>query len=279
MFEEWDHRGRDRECLIGGNVYKVNLITGNKSWFSQCAHFNILVGNVPLLIIANRGVSNVVTLLFKSVHIYDIFRDLPFYHFRVWCFDNAEIIHARIGGETKNETDVWTFRCVDRTKSAVVGWVNVTHFKTCSFPSEAARTKRGERAQVFNFSKRVVLRHELRKLVCGKKFFDTCLKRARTDELYRKGCVGIDGGHSVLNISLHLRHSNAHFLLHHLSHGTHAARSQVVDIIRERFGCVVECYNVASNRHDIIRSNRSFFDIGFSDTLTKSSVEFKTAYF
>ena len=122
--------------------------------------------------------------------------------------------------------------------------VHVAHFKTGALARESSRAKRGKRAQMLELGENVFLRHKLRELVCGEKFFDTRLQRFGRNKLHRQSDIRIYSGHAVLNVALDLRHTDAYFLLEQLAHETNAAASEVVNIVFQSPRSSVEIRNM-----------------------------------
>ena len=87
-----------------------------------------------------------------------------FIYHSVWRFDEAVLVDDAISGQRADQTDVRTFRRLDRTHSAVVGMVHVTHLEAGSFSRKSARSECRKSSLVRQLGQRIVLVHELRKL-------------------------------------------------------------------------------------------------------------------
>ena len=57
---------------------------------------------------------------------------------RVLSRELSEFIDPGKACQVRNQTNVWSFRSGDWTKSAVVGVMYVTNFKSCSFTAKTA---------------------------------------------------------------------------------------------------------------------------------------------
>src|SRR5512132_4041377 len=97
----------------------------------------------------------------KNAHVFEYLavRDFP-----VRSFDEAKLVDAGKARETRNQADVRTFRCFNRTNTAIVSRVNVADFESGALARQATRSQRRETAFVGNLRKRIGLIHELRKL-------------------------------------------------------------------------------------------------------------------
>ena len=82
-------------------------------------------------------------------------------HLTVGCLNEAELIDLCIHTERRNQTDVWSFRALDRTQTTVVCIVYVTNLETGTLTAQTARTQCRETTLVGHLSQRVRLVHEL----------------------------------------------------------------------------------------------------------------------
>src|SRR4051812_18172799 len=60
----------------------------------------------------------------------------------VWCFDKAHLIDLRVNAKCRDQTNVWTFRSFNCTKTSVVRIVYVTNLEACSFTTQTAWPER-----------------------------------------------------------------------------------------------------------------------------------------
>src|SRR5690606_33137087 len=88
-----------------------------------------------LLLRVNRytGRCNGFTFFFKSRKVYDVIshNTLVINH-PVRSFDESEFINPSEDSKGRNQSDVRSFRCLNRTNSAVMSRVNVSDFKASS---------------------------------------------------------------------------------------------------------------------------------------------------
>ena len=118
---------------------------------------------------------DVVLFFFQRVQIHNLAGNLPVFNFCIRGFNNSEIIYFGIGGKMKNKPDVRAFRSMNRTDSSVVRRMHIAHLQSGALTSKTSGSQGGESAQMLYFIKYIFLRHELRKLVSGKKFLDAGL--------------------------------------------------------------------------------------------------------
>ena len=75
--------------------------------------------------------------------------------------DKSILIDPRIGSKGVDQTDVGSFRRLDRTHPAIVRIVHVANLKSGTIPGETAGSQRGETSLVRQLAERIVLVHEL----------------------------------------------------------------------------------------------------------------------
>src|SRR5262249_61343422 len=93
--------------------------------------------------------------------------------FPVGRFDKSKLIDARIAGQRRDQSDVRTFRRLNRTDAAVVSWVHVTDFKSRPLTAEATGPERGQTSFVRNLRQWNCMINKLR-LIGRTKEITTC---------------------------------------------------------------------------------------------------------
>src|SRR4051812_4638542 len=93
--------------------------------------------------------------------VIDLVYDPTFFHFAVRRFDKAEFVDPRESAHRADESDVWTFRRLDRANPAVVGRMNVADFEARAIARESAWPEGRKPALVRQLCERVRLVHEL----------------------------------------------------------------------------------------------------------------------
>src|ERR1044072_7946152 len=78
--------------------------------------------------------------------------------------DKPELVDTREARETRDESDVRTFRRLDRTDAPIVRRMDVAHFEPGALTRETARSKCRETAFVRDLREWIRLVHELRQL-------------------------------------------------------------------------------------------------------------------
>lgn len=110
---------------------------------SFATHSNQLVDQLLLVVHCGRSLGNDVVRFFDRRKENDFFGDQTFLDHTVRAFEEAVLIGAGIGRQGVDQTDVRTFRCLDRAHTAVVSRVNVSNFKAGALTRQTARAECG----------------------------------------------------------------------------------------------------------------------------------------
>ena len=63
-------------------------------------------------------------------------------HATVRCLNKTITVHTAVSCQTADQTDIWPFRCLNRTDSTIVTVVNIADFKAGAFTAQATGTQR-----------------------------------------------------------------------------------------------------------------------------------------
>ncbi len=170
-------------------------------------------------------------MLFHGGEIHHLIGQLALLDLTVRAFDEAILVHARMGGERVDQADIRAFRRLNRADTAIVCRVNVANLEACALTGETARAKCRKTALMGDFRQRVGLVHELRQLRRAKEFTHRSHNRLRIDQVVRHDRVDIDRGHALLDGALHAHQTDAIVVLHQLTDRADAAVAEVVDIV------------------------------------------------
>ena len=94
---------------------------------------------------------------------------LPSMTLRYGRLDEAELVHAGVGRQRRDEADVRAFRRLDRADAAVVGRVHVADVEAGALAGQTARPEGREPPLVGDLGQRVRLVHELRELATSRR--------------------------------------------------------------------------------------------------------------
>ena len=120
VLDERNERGRDGERLVGRDLHEIHVLALHERRDAFFADFDYFFGELPFLIARRRRVRDRILLFFNRINIDDLFGHAALLHFCIRRFDDAEFIGTRIERHVEHESDIFTFRCVNRTHAAVV---------------------------------------------------------------------------------------------------------------------------------------------------------------
>ena len=102
------------------------------------------------------GLGDRVLRLFHRRQIDHLVRQVLVDHLAVRAFDEAVLVHARIGRERVDQADIRAFRRLDRADAAVMRRMHVAHFEAGALARQTARSKRRHAALVGQFRQRIL---------------------------------------------------------------------------------------------------------------------------
>src|SRR5215472_16507633 len=96
-------------------------------------------------------------LAVTCVHHRDEVEHAPTLHLPVGRFDETVIVDAGVAAQGRDQSDVRTFRGLNRADAAIVGGMNVAYLESGALPRQAARTQGRETPLVRDLRQRVGL--------------------------------------------------------------------------------------------------------------------------
>ena len=191
--------------------------------------------------------------------IHDLVGHLGFHHLAVGSLDEPEFVESSVGCHRADQTDVRTFRGLDRTDPTVVAGVYVPNLKTGPFPGQAAWPQSGQPPFVGDFRKRVGLVHELRELAGAKKLVDHGTDRFTVDDVVQHHGLGFLEAHALLDRPFHAHQADPHLVFQKLADRANPPVAQVIDVVHVSAGPVFEPQEIAHYGHDVrLGQNRGF---------------------
>ena len=162
-----------------------------------------------------------------------LFLHTTIFYLAIGSFDEAEFIDFSKGGKTGDQSNVWTFRRLNRTDPAVMGRMHVTNFEACTLPTQTSGSKGGQTSFVRHFAQRICLIHQLRQLTATEEISDHGRQRLRIDQLLRRHAfrVHIEQGHPLFDETLCSAQTCATLVRQEFAHGSDTATSQMINII------------------------------------------------
>ena len=108
--------------------------------------------NLPFLSSGGVRLGDVVPLLLERRVELDLVGDAAVLDLAVRRLDEAELVDAGVGRQRRDETDVRTFRRLDRADAAVVRAVHVAHFEAGALAGQTAGPEGRETPLVRDFA-------------------------------------------------------------------------------------------------------------------------------
>ena len=162
----------------------------------------------------------------------DVFDHAAVFDLAIRRFDKAEFVDPRKARQRRDQTDVRTFRRLDRADAAVVRRVNVADFKSGTFTRKTARSERRKTAFVRDFGQRIRLVHELRKLRRTEELANRGRHRLGVHEVARhRGEHVLLNGHLFLDRAFHAFEADAELIFEQFADGADAAVAEVIDVV------------------------------------------------
>ena len=232
VFQERDHRGRDRHHLTSRNVHQVDFFGADQHRVATgrtAQHRGFY--EVPVFRELRGSLGDVLAFFVVSGDVVDFVGDDAFLNHAIGGFHKTVRVNPRESRQRTNQTNVRAFGSFHRAHAPVVRGVHVTNFHPRPVTGQAARTQSGQTALVRQTRQRVVLVHELRQLRGPKELFDGRHDRANVNERVRGDGFDVLSGHAFLHRALHTGHTRAHLHLNELADRTHPAVAEVVDVV------------------------------------------------
>ena len=172
--------------------------------------------------------------------------------------DEAVLVDLAVGRERADQTDVRTFRRLDRADAAVVRRVNVADVESGAIAAQTARTQGREPALVRQLSQRVGLVHELRQLTATE---ELAHRRhhwpGRADQTLRRDRLRILDRHALADTALEALEPGADVHLDQLADRADAAVAEMIDIVAARPLTIVEPDHLADDLDQVFDSSES----------------------
>ena len=238
VFQERNQRSRDRGNLVRRHVHQGNLFPVHNREVGQMAHLDFLVmdGTVRIQRRASLGDNLVFFFLRCQVNRLFIQQNLAVFHPVIRRFDKAQLVDNRKNAKRGNQTDVRTFRGFNRTQTAIVGVVDVSHFEAGTLAAQTSRTQGGDTALVRHFRQGVGLIHELGQLVGPEEGIDDRTQRLGIDQVGRREDLVVAHVHPFTNRAGHTVEADPELSVKLLADRTDTTIAQVVDIIHFGMG-------------------------------------------
>ena len=235
MLQERNQAGGDRRNLVRRHVHQVHLGSRHDREVAVVARLD-LVGLQELALVAQRrvGLSDHEAFLFLGAEILNagiVQVDLAAGYLAVGRLDKAHVADLGVHAKRRDQTDIRTFRRLDRAEATVMGVVHVAHLEAGPLARQAARTKSRQAALMRHLGQRIRLVHELRELVGPEERVDDRRQRLRIDQVHRSEHLVVAHVHPLADRTGHPDETDAELVGQLLAYGTHPTVAQVVDVV------------------------------------------------
>ena len=167
-------------------------------------------------------------IFFIRGKVYNIVRNdrilrIRLIQYTIWSLNKSILVDPCIGRQRVDQTDVRTFRGLDRTHSSIMGVVYVTHLESCTVSGQSSRTQCRQTTLMCQLRQRIVVIHELRKLGASEELLHCRGHRFNIDQRLR--CDGLDilGRHSLSDNSFQPGKTDSVLVLQQFSHRSDTA--------------------------------------------------------
>ena len=234
MFKEGNQRCSDRSNLLRSNVHQLYFRRFYNRIIGILTRLNLITDKCTVIIQRSITLCYDLSFFFLSRQVNEsILRQiyLSVIYLTVRSFNKAEIINLSKHTKWRNQTDIRTFRCFNRTKASVVCIVNVTNLKSGTFTRQTTRTKSRHTTFVSDFSQRVCLVHKLWQCVSSEEWIDHRRNSLRIDQVNRSKHLIVTNVHSFADGTWHTCQTDSELIGQLFAYSTYATVAQVVDII------------------------------------------------
>src|SRR5678815_1584316 len=162
-----------------------------------------------------------------------VFNDASIADLAIGRFDEPKLVDTREAREARDESDVRTFRSLNRTDTPVVRRMYVAHFEPGALSRETARSEGRQTTLVRDLRQRIRLVHELRQLARAEELTHRGRHRLGVDEIARHRRLHfLVDRHLLLDGALHALETDAELVFQELTDRAHASITKVIDVVR-----------------------------------------------
>ncbi len=165
MLQERYQGSAQTNDLVWCHIHVFHFVFIQDREVTGLAAFDHVIHEISFLIHFNICLCNFRCIFFFCTQESDLLHVcLTVSYFVVRCFNKAHVIDLGMHTKCRDQTNVRTFRCFNRTQTAVVRIVNVTYLETCTLPAQTTGSECGDTTLVRDLTQRVGLIQELTQL-------------------------------------------------------------------------------------------------------------------
>ncbi len=249
VLQERDERCRYRSYLARSYVHEVHLVRSHYRELGTQTGLDFRADERTVLAERRVTLGYHLVLLVLGGQIYHMVVVQIHYavlHLAVRRLDEAQVIDLRIDTHGRDQTDVRAFRRLNRTETAVVGIVYVSHLESGAVTAQTAGTQSRHTALMGNLSQRVLLVHELAQRVGSEIAVDNRRDGLGVNQVGRSEDLVVAYVHTLTYGTRHTGQTDTELVEQLLAYRADTAVAQVVDIIH---------LGVAVDEHDEVLDN------------------------
>ena len=231
MLQEGHERRSDRHDLCRRHVHVLHALSAAQNGFAFFTGRHQLTGQHAVFVQSRIGLGNNVLAFFDGRQVIDVHRDLAIGHATVRGFNEAVLVQTGVQSQRVDQTNVRTFGRFNGAHTTVVGHVHVTHFKAGTLTRQTARAKCRHAALVGDLGQGIGLVHELAQLRGTEEFLECRRNRLGIDQVVRHQRLLLGLAQTLFDSLFDARQTGAVLVLSQFANATHAAVTQVVDVV------------------------------------------------
>ncbi len=210
VLEERDERSRDGDDLTGRDVHVVDLGRLHVHDLTVLAAAqDVVVDEFPVGVEDGVGLRLDEAVLAICREVVELLGHTSVDDLAIRRLDEPVVVDAREARQRPDQSDVRTFRRLDRAHASVVGRVDVANFDAGALTRQTTGSESGQTAKVREAVERVRLLHELRELRSSEELLDRCSERTDVDQRLRRYRFGVLCRHALFDDALHTGQADA----------------------------------------------------------------------
>ena len=254
MLQEGNQAGSNRSNLLRCHVHQINLSGRNNRIVIVATALNHLADKCTVF--TQGGVTltdNQFLLLFCTIISNAFGRKVynTVLYLSIRSLNETEVVDLCIYTKAADQTDVGSFRRLNRTKTAIVCKVYVTNLETCTLTRETARTEGRKTTLVCYLGKGVGLVHELAQGIGTEESVDNTGDSLCVDQVCGTEHLIVTYVHALADGTAHTCQTYSELVCELLAYSTNTTVTQVVNIIDIGFA-VDQLNQVLDNLNDIL---------------------------
>ena len=264
MLQERNERSSDGGNLLRSHVHELNLRRRNDRIVCILTTLHLVTNEGAVIVQGSISLTNNLAFFFfsrKEHHVVIVKVHHGVFNLAIRGLNETEFVNLRINAKRRNQTDVRTFRRLNRTETTIVGVVYVTNLETGTFTRQTAGAKSRQTALVGHLSQRVRLVHELRKCIGAEERIDDAGNGLGINQISRSEHFVVTHIHAFADGATHTCQADGKLIGQLLSHGANTTVAQVVNVIDSSLG-VNELNKILDNLNNVFASEDTHIHLG-----------------